>query len=70
MPFDTGTVADDAPWLTYRCGGSAGIAMPCEAWRTGFPFHPEYGGIQGTCRKIVMLQDFREGFPCCQGNLK
>jgi len=53
------TVAGAAPELPHR-----------EVRRTGFPFHPEYGGIQGTCCKIVMLQDFREGFFFCQGNLK
>jgi hypothetical protein len=45
--------------------------LPCrEAWCTGFPFHPEYGDIQGTCSKIEMLPDFREGFPSCQENIK
>jgi hypothetical protein len=63
-------VADDTPVLTYRCGGSAGITRSCQKWRTGFPFHPEYGGIQGTWSKIVMLRDFRDGLGVCQEKSK
>jgi hypothetical protein len=51
-------------------GAAPELPCPDGTWRTGFPFHPEYGGIQGTWCKIVMLQDFREAFSRCQGNLK
>ena len=50
------TVAIDASWLAYRCGGSAGFESLILGIRTGFPFHSLPGTAVGhltTSRKML-----------------